>query len=41
MGMSGKDKVTGRVVGQGFNGAMVVHFAMYIERQPNYAQRKP
>jgi hypothetical protein len=41
MGMSGKDKVTGRVVGQGFNGAMVVHFAMYLEREANYGLRKP
>jgi len=41
MGMSGKDKVTGRIVGQGFNGAMVVHFAMYLEREANYALRKP
>ena len=41
MGMSGKDKVTGRLVCQGFNGAMLVHFAMYLEREANYAQRKP
>lgn len=41
MGMSGKDKVTGRIVAQGFNGAMIVHFAMYLEREANYAMRKP
>ncbi|MFC4931892.1 hypothetical protein [Massilia sp. GCM10023247] len=41
MGMSGKDKVSGRVVGQGFNGAMLVHFAMYLEREANYGLRKP
>ncbi|MDB5746365.1 MAG: hypothetical protein JWP72_1213 [Massilia sp.] len=41
MGMSGKDKVSARVVGQGFNGTMVVHFAMYLEREPNYGLRKP
>lgn len=41
MGTSGKGKVTGRLVGQGFNGAMLVHFAMYIEREANYGLRKP
>ena len=41
LGMSGKDKVSARVVGQGFNGAMVVHFAMYLEREQNYGLRKP
>ncbi len=41
LGMWDKDKVTARLVGQGVNGAMIVHFAMYIEREPNYGLRKP